>query len=107
MSKITKPDCSIANVKYYCEGNKDFIKILNLFSEGYIPIYNKRKVKTREEIQTFLKRNFFTWYYSDANYVSDVSPACFINSQIYHKFGEDFAVVPIPNRFIKKAGYRA
>ena len=103
MLKSKKVDYNIANVKNYCESNKDFIKILELFSEGYIPTYNKQKVKLREEIQPFLKRNFFTWYFSETNQVSDISPALFINSQIYHKFGEDFVAVPIPEPVYKKS----
>ena len=103
MSKNIKTDCSIASVKKYCENNNDFIKILELFSDGYIPTYNKWKVKIREDIQPFLKRNFFIWYYSEANYVSDVSPARFISSQIHYKFGEDFVVIPIPEPVYKKS----
>ena len=96
-------DYSIAGVKDFCENNKDFTKILELFSKGYIPAYNKRKVKIREEIQVFLKRNFFTWYYSETNDVSGISPVHFISSQIYHKFGEDFVAIPIPEPVYKKS----
>ena len=102
MSKNSKKGNSITSVKSYCESNKDFGKILKLFTEGYTPTYNKRKVKIRKEVQLFLKRNFFTWYYSKANSVSKVSPACFISSHIYHKFGEDFVVMPIPEPVYKQ-----
>ena len=103
MLKRKRTDCNTEDVKRYCEGNEDFTKILDLFSAGYIPVYNKRKVKLREEVQPYLKRNFFTWYYSVANQVSDVSPARFINSHVFHKFGEDFVVVPIPEPVYKKS----
>ena len=102
MLKRDKSDINMESVKTYCEGNDDFGKILELFSAGYIPVYNKRKVKLREEVKPFLKRNFFTWYYSAANSAIDVSPARFINSHIFHEFGSDFVVLPIPEPVYKK-----
>ena len=98
-----KADRIARDVKSYCEGNEDFAKILDLFSAGYIPTYNKRKVKQRKEVQTFLKHNFFTWYYSAVNQVSDISPAHFISSHIFNKFGEDVAVIPIPEPVYNKS----
>lgn len=103
MQKSYELTANMQNVKSYCDKNEDFAKLMALFTDGYMAVYNKRKVKQREMVQPFLNRNFFTWYYSDVNYECDISPACFIGSHIYHKFGEDFTVVPIPVPEYKKS----
>ena len=102
MSKSNEGLC-LQNVKNYCDTNEDFAKILALFTNGYMSLYNKRKTKHREKVQMYLKRNFFTWYYSEANYLCVCSPAFFIASHLYHKFGGGFTVVPIPAPDYKKS----
>ena len=94
---------SIASVQSYCESNKDYAKILDMFTNGYTPVYNKLKTKQREEVRSYLKRNFFTWFYSDINEEVTISPARFIASDIYYKFGEDFVAMPIPKPVYNKS----
>ena len=103
MPKSSKDAVNTQSVKNFCDTNEDFFKLLALFTEGYMPLYNKRKAKHREAVQDFLNRNFFTWYYAEANHITEFSPANFITSQVYHKFGSGFTVVPIPMPEYKKS----
>ena len=86
----------------FCEGNSDFREVLSRFGEGYIPIYNKRKVALRNEIKIYLKRNFNTWYISPKSMIAAISPACLINSAIYNEFGSDAVVYPVCDPVYKK-----
>jgi len=91
----TKSVQPLNTIEDYCENNRDFKKILEKFSDGYIQVYNKRKAAFRDEVKIYIKRNFNTWYYSEMNNVFPVSPARFINSDIYCKFGADAVVFPV------------
>ena len=86
---------TLGSIEDYCSNNKDFKQMLNKFSDGYIPVYNKRKVALREEIKIYMRRNFNTWYCSGSNPVFQISPARFINSDIYCKFGAGAVVFPV------------
>jgi len=79
----------------YCGKNQDFMRILKIFSDGYIPAYNKRKVALRNEVKIYMNRNFNTWYYSEVNPVFGISPARFINSDVYCKYGAGAVVFPV------------
>jgi len=82
-------------VKDYCENNKDFKQILKKFSDGYIWAFNKRKVALRNEVKIYIRRNFNNWYYSANNPVFQISPARFINSDVYRIFGAGAVVFPV------------
>ncbi|MCL1919003.1 MAG: plasmid pRiA4b ORF-3 family protein [Peptococcaceae bacterium] len=82
----------------YCENNPDFQQLLEKFKNGYIPIYNKRRVAARDEIKKFMNINFNTWYYSS----EIVSPARFINSHIYNKIDSSAVVFPVCKPVFKK-----
>ena len=89
------------NISEYCESNQDFRQILEKFTNYYIAAYNKRRVAARNEIKKFMNCNFNTWYYSDAP-TCYLSPARFINSDIYNKFGSDTVVFPVCRPVYKK-----
>ena len=91
------------SIKDYCESNQDFKSILNLFNNGYIPAYNKRKISLRNEVSIYMRRNFSTWYYSVINDYFPISPARFINSDINHKFGSSAVVFPFSRPVFSKS----
>ena len=79
----------------YCGNNPDFKQLLKKFSDGYIQVYNKRKVALRNEVKMYIRRNFNTWYCSGKNVISQISTARFISSDVYCKFGAGAAVYPV------------
>ena len=89
------------NIALHCEESEDYRRLLGLFSDCYIPAYNKRRVSNRKEIKLFMRRNFNTWYYSESPFYY-VSPARFINSDIFNKFGTDAVVHPVLSPVYKK-----
>ena len=92
----------MTNIAEECANNEDYQQILQLFNDGYIPVYNKRRVALRNEIKLFMKRNFNNWYYSINCPIEPVSPARFINSDIYIKYGADIMVYPVGIPVYKK-----
>jgi len=85
----------LGSIGVYCRNNQDFKQILQKFGGGYIPVYNKRKVALRNEVKIYVNRNFNTWYYSASTSEFHISPARFINSDIYCKFGAEAVVFPV------------
>jgi len=92
----------VTNVNDYCKSSQDFQQLLEKFSKGYIPIYNKRRIALRNEIKPFMKLNFYTWYYSADSPMYCVSPARLINSHIYYKLDPGSAVFPVCQPVYKK-----
>ena len=88
----------MTTVSDYCKNNQDFQQLLEVFSKGYIPVYNKRRVAARNEIKDFMNQNFNMWYISQEY----CPPARLINSHIYHKFGSDVVVYPVCKPVFKK-----
>jgi len=86
----------LGSIEGYCANNQDYMRILKIYSDGYMRTFNKRKVPFRNELAIYLRRNFNTWYYSAANEFCPISPARFINSDINNKFGDGAVVFPVP-----------
>jgi hypothetical protein len=91
----------MTNISDYCANNQDYLQLMEKFTKNYIAVYNKRKVAMRNEVKILMSRNFNTWYYSDAP-ACYLSPARFVNSDIYHKFGSDAMVFPACKPVFKK-----
>ena len=86
---------SIASIGDYFNSSPDMMQLLGKFGEGYIPEYNKRKASSREEVKAYMNRNFNTWYYSAISPDYEISPARFICSDAFNKYGPDMAVFPV------------
>ena len=94
---------TMTTIAEYCDSNKDFHQLLGIFNKEYIPTYNKRKISSRNELLLYIKRNFNTWYNSAINPYMTISPAQFINSDIYNKFGTETVVYPVCNPVFDKS----
>jgi len=85
----------LTTIAEYSKSNTDYRQLLEIFNNDYIPTFNKRKLASRNEIKLYIRRNFNTWYCSAINPYLTISPARFISSDIYNKFGVEAVVYPV------------
>ena len=82
------------DIKEYCDNNKDYSQLLNMFTDVYMGALNKRTAAQRADVKKYIHRNLGYWFYSNHDPLSSASPANFINSDLACTFEQKAVAYP-------------